>query len=550
MSPGLYIIRDGEKCMNKFVKIGAIVAGVLIVLVVTLSILAKILITPERVRATVLPIAEQALEREVHLGEIEVSLFSGISLRDLRIMEKDEEQAFVSADQVVLRYRFWPLLFLQVVVDEVRLEKPSIRVVRRADGTFNFSDLVESEAAAAPTPTPPAAASADGPAPINLTIATVRLIDGDLLFIDQMITPEAPLRYQISQLNLSADDIALDRAFPFELACRINEAPLSVKGRADVLQQNGRARVELRDFDIMAFAPYFQEQVPGRLDGLRLDLDVEVEGGIHQVSSKGNISLKDIHLVLDDMPEAPLRGANLSVDYDVYADLQASNLDVRSSRVDFNGIVAHASGRITDFAEAPHLAMDVKVPGLDLRKALAALPRELVQDAAEFDPSGTVELTARLEGLADEGAAMLKKAQVVLRDVQANAGDLRPAVNGALDLDGDRLVSRDLILVAGENRARIDLNASNLFGEPIAVNHAVTSERFNLDALLQGTAAPAAAAPAAPATDAPAEEIGPIELPLTVNGTVKIGQTLYKGLTIHDFDLAYKLIDNILTVDK
>lgn len=541
--------------MNKLVKIGAIVAGVLVVLVVALTILAKMLITPERVRATVVPIAEKALAREVHLGEIQVSLFSGISLHDLKIMEKDGADVFISTDQVVLRYRFWPLFFLQVVVDEVRLDKPNIRVVRKEDGSFNFSDLL-SESAEAPEEKPstsPPADDAGGAPPINLTIATVRLVGGDLLFIDQMINPAQPLRYQIAQLDVSADDIALDRAFPFEIACRINDAPLSVKGRADIAQQSGRAEISLKNFDVTAFSPYFHKQVPGRLDSMRIDLDLNAEGGVEQVISKGKIALTDIDLVLADLPDAPLRKASLALDYDVQADLKASHMTLRSSRVDFNGIVAEAAGHISNFAEAPQIALDVKVPALDVRKALAALPSALVKDAVAFDPAGVVEMTARLEGAADAGAGLLKNAQVVLKDVQADAGGLRPAINGALDLNGDQLVSRDLVVVAGENRARVDLNARNLFGEPIIVNHAVTSERFSIDALLQGSAAPAAAsaaAPAAPAKDQPAEDIGPIELPLTVNGTVKIAETVYKGLAVNDFDLAYKLINNVLTVEK
>lgn len=539
--------------MNKLVKIGAIVAGVLVVLVVVLTILAKMLITPERVRATVVPIAEQALEREVQLGEIQVSLFSGIALRDLKIMEKDGEDVFVGTDQVVLRYRFWPLLFLQVVVDEVRLDKPMIHVVRKEDGSFNFSDLL-GEGAEAPAEAPSAAPTtedAGGAPPINLTIATVRLVGGDLLFIDEMINPGHPLRYQIAQLDVSADDIALDRAFPFEVACRINDAPLSVKGRADIAQQSGRAQISLKNFDVTAFSPYFHEQVPGRLDGLRIDLDVDAEGGVEQVISKGKIVLKEIDLVLTDLPDAPLRKASLALDYDVQVDLNASHIALRSSRADFNGIVAEAAGRISNFAEAPQIDLDVKVPALDLRKAFAALPNALVEDAAAFNPAGVVEMTARLEGAADSGAALLKSAQVVLRDVQADAGGLRPAINGALDLTGDQVTSRDLVVVAGDNRARVDLNARNLFGQPIIVNHAVTSERFNIDALLPGSAAPAAAAaPSAAVKDQPAEEIGPIELPLTVNGTVKIAETVYKGLAVNDFDLAYKLVNNVLTVEK
>ncbi|MDO3376566.1 AsmA family protein [Geoalkalibacter halelectricus] len=541
--------------MNKFVKIGAIVAAVVLVLVVAVVILAKILITPERVRATVVPVAEKALEREVHLGEIEVRLLTGIALHDLRIKEKDSDETFVSAGQVRLRYRFWPLLFLQVVVDEVRLEDPQIRVVRLADGTFNFSDLLgetPEEAQTQPVAASPDTGSASAAPPINLTIATVRLSGGELLFVDQMINPDAPMRYQISQLNFAARDIALDRAFPFELEARINDAPLSVEGRADVLRQTGNARINLDNLDVTAFSPYFREQLPGRLTGLKLGLDVRAEGGADQLTSSGKVALRDLSLTLDDLPDAPIRGANLLLDYDLSADLAASILNLRSSRIDYNGIIAEASGRIEQFDAEPRLAMDLRVPSLDLRKALAALPSALVADVKELDPAGVVDVRARLEGAADQGAALLKNAEVRLQDVQATAGGMRPALNGRLNLDGDRLESQDLVMRAAGNQARIDLKASNLFGEPIVVSQHISADRFDLDALLQAAAGPAAATAREPAPQAtaPAEEIGPFDLPLRADGTVKIGQTVYKGLTINDFDLAYRLVDNILTLEK
>ncbi|WP_305041433.1 AsmA family protein [Geoalkalibacter sp.] len=537
--------------MSKLVKVGAIGVGVLLVLVVALAILAKVLITPERVRATVQPLAEKALGREVLLGDIEARFFSGIVLHDLSIKEKAGEDLFVSADQVVLRYQFWPLLFLQVVVDEVRLEQPRIRVVRLADGSFNFSDLLKDKeyGAAGAAPVEPES-SATAP-PINLTVAKVRLVGGELLFIDQQMNPQAPLRYQISQLQVAADDIALDKAFPFELACRINEAPLSLAGQVDLQRQSGQARINLKDFDAVAFLPYFREQLPGRLGSLKVDLDVQAEGSADAVLSKGKISLRDLNLTLDALADAPLRGANLALDYDLHADLKASALRLNSSRLDFNGIIAEAAGGVDRYATEPTLALDVRVPPLDLRKALAALPQELVKDAAAFDPAGSVEVAARLEGAADQGAALLKNAELRLQGVEANAGQLRPALNGLLKLQGDQLASQDLSVRAGDNRAQVDLKASNLFGKPIRVSSQVVSERFDLDALLKTGAAPVAAGSGgAGATQQTNEELGPFDIPLNAEGTVKIAQTLYQGMNVSDFDLAYRLVNNVLTVEK
>ena len=101
--------------MHKFIKILGAVVVVILVLVVALVILAKVLITPERVKQTVLPLAEQNLHRKIELGDIAVSLFSGIELKGLKIYERDGSEAFVSTDLVRLKYQLLPLLGMKVV---------------------------------------------------------------------------------------------------------------------------------------------------------------------------------------------------------------------------------------------------------------------------------------------------------------------------------------------------------------------------------------------------------------------------------------------------
>ena len=73
--------------------------------------------------------------------------YYGITLHDLSVSEPEGGEPFVAADAVVLRYQLLPLLFRHVVVDEVRLDAPRIRIERLPEGRFNFSDLLPGEAA-------------------------------------------------------------------------------------------------------------------------------------------------------------------------------------------------------------------------------------------------------------------------------------------------------------------------------------------------------------------------------------------------------------------
>lgn len=217
---------------KKWLKVLVIVAAVVLLILVALSVLAKLLITPELVKKTVLPKVKEALHREVELGDVEVSIFSGIALKDLVIREKEGPEPFVKADRLVLRYRFWPLLLMRVVVDEVRLDAPRIRVVQLSKGTFNFSDLTAKKAGEAPQPAPKPAAEEGKKAPLNLQISRVALTDGEVTYEDRSVTPAHPFSYKVTGIQVSAREISLEKPFPFTAKAKLPGAAVECDGTA------------------------------------------------------------------------------------------------------------------------------------------------------------------------------------------------------------------------------------------------------------------------------------------------------------------------------
>jgi AsmA protein len=531
--------------MKRSVKILGIIAAVVVVALIGLAVAAKILITPERVKAYVLPLISEKLHREVTLGEVKVSLFRGITLNDLAVGERQGEEKFVAVDQVALRYQLWPLLQRRVVVDEVRLVGPRLRVERLPDGSFNFSDLLPK-----PGEKPPAqAGEPTAGRPIDLLVSEVAVSDGAVLFLDRAVDPSRPAQLTLDQLEAKAGDISLQRAFPFTLQGRLAGAALSVEGTADPVARGGKARVKVADLDVTAFAPYFQPKLPGRLAALRLSADLDAEGNAQAVASAGRVELKSLDLVLNALKEAPLRG-DVVLDHRLKADLAKASLAIEEAKLAYGGLAAAISGRVEQYATEPQLDLTVTVPETDLKKLVAALPPALAQKARPFDPSGAVSARARLAGATATPKKLLKDGEVRLAAVQASAGGLRPEINGSLLLQGDSFSSRDLTVAAGGNRATVDLKGANLLGKPVSVAARVSAERFELDKLLQTGGAAGGPKPGAGTAGAPAREIGPFDLPLRADATVQIKKTVFKGLAVDDFDLHALLDRNVMTVDR
>ena len=542
--------------MSKWKKILGGLLIFLVVLVGVLLALANYLITPERVRQTILPLAEQHLNRKLSLGDIKVSLFSGIEIQGLTVYEPDGQTIFVATDLVRLRYQLLPLLAMKVVVDEVRLEKPSIRVVRLKDGRFNFSDLTGDASADGAVADAGAKPASEGSGtPISLLVSELLLQDGTLVFFDHVLNNAVPYRYEITNLQAAAKGVTLTAEVPVSLQCQLNGSRLALEGRMRLLPFGGAFDVELLGFDVMAFNHYFQDAVPGTLRGLKVDLKSSLAGDLDRLEVDGTLKASDIDLLLSALPDAPLTGATLAVDYDLNLGLQEDSLVIDALKLDFNGIKAEVSGKVAALRKQPVVELQAALPRLDLRQALHAVPSAMVKDLAGFDASGSVMIDARLQGGIDKPKALLESAVIVLENVQATAGGQRPAVDGRLRLTGGQVVSEDLHVRLGENRADIVLKVNDLFASPMVASADVSSERFLIDPLLQGGAGAAAAAggtekKGASGAASAATEIGPFDIPLQASGNITLGETVYKGLAVREFVAQYELKGNVLTLKR
>jgi AsmA protein len=533
--------------MKKLTRIVAVVIALVVVLCVALVILAKVLITPERVRQTILPLAEEQLERKLELGEISVSLFSGIELHGLKIYERDGTEVFISSDLVRLKYQLLPLLAMKVVVDEVRLDQPQIRVVRYGDGRFNYSDLLGAESTKSAQPSSSTSTRSDS-SPISLLVSRVLLQGGRVVFFDHTLNDKTPYRFEVADLQLRADGVSLTGKVPLRVECLVNDSRLVLEGSVSLLPLGFDLKLNLQPLDLVPFTPYFKEALPGRLGGLKLSTETTLSGTVDDLRLTGSLLVADLDLTLDALADAPINGARVAVGYDVALKEQDA-LKISTLTLDYNGIKAETSGEVTKLSSKPSLQLAVVVPKLPLRDALDASPRGLI-DLGELDPAGTVDLKVSLAGPVDQPGRLLRSAEITLDNVQASAAGYRPALSGQLSLSGDRLESTGLQLRLGDNTADLKLVASQLFAPVKVVNLDVSSERFQLDPLLKGGGASAAATDVdtARAAVAETEEPGPFDLPLVASGGLRIARAEWHGLSVDDFKARYQLKDNVFTL--
>ena len=119
-------------------KIISIIIAAAAIIALTLFIFIKIYITPERVKTFLLPYAEEALNRKISVGEIKINLLKGIDVKDFAVKEADEKTDFVKCRDFILKFQLLPLISRKVVIDEITLISPELRIARDDKGKFNF----------------------------------------------------------------------------------------------------------------------------------------------------------------------------------------------------------------------------------------------------------------------------------------------------------------------------------------------------------------------------------------------------------------------------
>lgn len=101
-----------------------------------------------KVKAQVIAVVKEKKQRTLRLdGDVALSFFPrlGIRLNRASLSERNSDQEFAAVDEARVAVQVIPLLKGQFVVDQISLDGVRGVLVRRADGSFNFDDLLSKD---------------------------------------------------------------------------------------------------------------------------------------------------------------------------------------------------------------------------------------------------------------------------------------------------------------------------------------------------------------------------------------------------------------------
>jgi len=207
--------------MKRAVKWIAIVVGVLIVAAVALVFFFD----ANRFRPTLEARLTEALNRNVKLGNLSLSILSGsVEANDLEIAEDPSfgKVAFLRAKALRIGVELKPLIFShQLNVTGITIEKPEIILLQTPAGNWNYSTLGTSASVPAKTSVPakpePKAANADAGG-LALTVHRLNITDGRLT-IGRTSGNWKPL--VLDGVNLEVREFSPKSNFPFSLTTKV-----------------------------------------------------------------------------------------------------------------------------------------------------------------------------------------------------------------------------------------------------------------------------------------------------------------------------------------
>ena len=568
-----------------------ILIGLVVLVVVAVVGLAIFLLTfdPNAYKYKLEELVQERYHRTLTIdGEIELSLFPriGLSVQGVSLSEPNSPDTFASIESTRLAVAVWPLLSNSFVVDHVAISGLKARVVRGKDGQFNFSNLVGGASTTTAAPASPAEAlvgaaqtaaqaitSGTLPASRNnmqIDIAGLDLKDGEVQLQDAI----SGMAVAVTKINANTGRVTFNQPFDVRLTARVEggnpRVDANLTGQALLTLDPSAKRYAAQKLDL---------RMDGKLPGAEAK-SLAVRGNLAFNGQKSALDVAGLEVVFQgDItdPAARATGVEASVA------MPKLSIDPHKSQLQIEKLAVRAKGGSADgpfeFAvDAPALNISptsatgealtgrVRISGLDASFGLNGISGNAVEldikeaklDSTSKNGDRVVKLNfaspLSLNLLQRSGGLSALRGDVNITDPGLPKGSLQIPVIGSLNADllKDQASSKINAVLEG---GKFDLSAdiTKLSQTPI-VKFALAVDTLDLDKLVP----PIAAAPAKPPADgkkdnskpaAPPAPAAPVDDTIdlsalvgpSVNGTLKVGKLVVRGLKADEVAAVVKL---------
>ncbi|MBP1746305.1 MAG: hypothetical protein H6Q54_920 [Deltaproteobacteria bacterium] len=260
--------------------------------------IAGFFVVPPLAKHLLIKNLSESLNRDVSIQQIKVNPYKlTVAVRGVVVKEKETSETVLSFEEFFANIQAVSLFKRAIVVREVSLTKPYIKVIRNEDGSYNFSDLIEK---ATEDTSPPAKESR----PIQFSINNIAISGGAVDFLD---APKEVF-HEITDLNLAVPFVSnmkyhVQNFIQPRFSALVNGDNFTIEGKTKPFTDSLETDfdINIKDLDLADYIGY----VPNRRHFTLLSgsLDLVAKVSYIQYTEKnpslemtGKMSLNDINL--------------------------------------------------------------------------------------------------------------------------------------------------------------------------------------------------------------------------------------------------------------
>jgi uncharacterized protein involved in outer membrane biogenesis len=247
----------------------------------------------------------ESLHRQVTINQIKINPYTlSITARGFTIKDKGSSETFLSFDEIFLNLQSLSALKMALLLKEVRLTKPFIKITRHQDMSYNFSDLIDKKESKPP--------EKEKSKPLRFSLNNIKIENGSIDFWDE----PKQTKHTVRELNIALPFLSnipylVETDVQPLFSAKINDTPYKLQGKtkpfADSLETS--FDINITNLDI----PYYLAYAPMKMNFKIVSAYLDTQAKISFIQAKdkkpsltlaGNVSLKKI--AVDDGKNKPL----------------------------------------------------------------------------------------------------------------------------------------------------------------------------------------------------------------------------------------------------
>ena len=422
----------------KFLKI----VGVVLALLILAALALPLLINGNQFRPVLEERLTAALGREVKIGDLKLSLFSGgASASDVSIADDPafSKEPFVRAKTLAVGVELWPLIVSRRLnVTSLTVDQPEIALLQSPAGDWNFSSLGGKAATPPAAATPSTSASNADASATDLAVKLVKISKGRLTLNNGSKSKPRTLE----NVNIELRDFSATSSFPFSLVADVaGGGSVKLEGKAgpippaDVIETPFDLNLKIVSLDLAGSG--FAQPSSGIAGIVSVDGNAGSNG--HTVNIKGKLKADNLKLAKGGTP------AKRAVEIDVALshDLSKQSGTLERSAVHIGAAQANLNGTYRLNEDSPAISIKLVGPKMALTELATILPAlDVVLPAGSVIERGTLSVDLTSLGLVDR---LLTTGSIVIDDARLNNFDLGSKMKTIQQLAGVQAEPRTTI---------------------------------------------------------------------------------------------------------